>query len=146
MRMQAAAEMTAATALLEREGELGQLDRLVEEAATGMGRRVLAEGPSGIGKTRLLEAARARSRRHEMAVLSARPSELEREFPFGVVRQLFEPLLSAATPERRAALLEGAAGLATPLLGRGQAAADTAAPGDDPSPAHFHALYWLTAN
>src|SRR3954471_17630558 len=129
--------IAAATALLERDDELQQLDALVEEASAEHGRCVLVEGPPGIGKTRLLEAARSRARGAEMTVLSARPSELDREFPFGVVRQLFEPLLTAE-------LLEGAAAPAAALLG--QDAPHAAAPGTDPSPAHFHALYWLTAN
>src|SRR3954447_11888866 len=129
--------IAAASPLLERDHEVQQLDALVEKAAGGHGRCVLVEGPPGIGKTRLLEAARSRARQAEMTVLSARPSELDREFPFGVVRQLFEPLLSAE-------LLEGAAAPAAALLGPG--APDAAAPGTDPSPAHFHALYWLTAN
>ena len=34
-------------------------------------------------------------------MLRARASELERDFPFGVVRQLFEPVFFAAGEERR---------------------------------------------
>jgi DNA-binding CsgD family transcriptional regulator len=81
-----------------------------------------------------------------MVVLSARASELDSEFPFGVVRQLFEPLLAGADPARREALLGGAAGAAAPLLGHGSVDRQAAATGADPSLAHFHALYWLTAN
>jgi hypothetical protein len=50
-------------------------------------------------------------------VLRARGAELEREFPFGVVRQLFEGVLLAASDEDRASLLAGAAGLAAGVLG-----------------------------
>ena len=132
--------------LLERGNELEQLERVVEDVCAGRGRMVLVEGPPGIGKTRLLEIARARARERGMVVLSARASELDREFPFGVVRQLFEPLLASADPARREALLRGAAGAAAPLLGHGSADRQAAATGADPSLAHFHALYWLTAN
>src|ERR671915_1028213 len=100
----------SATPLLEREGELKQLDRVVEDACAGLGRLVLIEGPPGIGKSRLLEAVRARARERGMLALSARVSELDREFPFGVIRQLFEPLVVSADAERRATLLDGAAG------------------------------------
>src|SRR5918992_1196611 len=104
------------TALLERESELQQLDGVVEGACAGLGRLALVEGPPGIGKSRLLEAARVHARERGMAVLSARASELDREFPLGVVRQLFEPLVVSADAERRATRLHGAARLAAPLL------------------------------
>ena len=51
-----------------------------------------------------------------MQVLGARGSELERSFSYGVVRQLFEPLLASLPAEERAELLSGAAGLAAPLF------------------------------
>src|SRR5918998_3789413 len=136
----------SATPLLERESELQQLDRVVEDACAGLGRLVLVEGLPGIGKSRLLEAARVRARERGMVVLSARASELDREFPLGVVRQLFEALVMSSDAERHATLLHGAAGLAAPLLGRGLPEREVADPGADPSLAHFHALYWLTAN
>ena len=43
---------------------------------------------------RLLDELRAAAEEDGFRVLTARGSELEREFPFGVVRQLFEPALS----------------------------------------------------
>lgn len=131
--------------LLEREGELGRIDAALDEAHAGRGRVVLIEGPAGIGKTRLLEALRARAGEHGFAVQRARASELDRDFPLGVVRQLFEPLLAGAGTgdERRAALLAGAAGLVAPLLGAGEGEPPAAA---DASVAHLHGLYWLVAN
>ncbi|MFN2616089.1 MAG: BREX system ATP-binding domain-containing protein, partial [Thermoleophilaceae bacterium] len=137
-------QQTEVAAVLERERELTQLDRLVDEVRDGQGRLVLVEGPAGIGKTRLLEEVRALARERGLIVLSARASELDREFPFGIVRQLFEPLIAGVDAKRRAKLLHGAAGLAAPLLGRG--GPEQEAPDRDPSLAHFHALYWLTAN
>src|SRR2546421_8069640 len=134
------------TALLERDRDLAELDGLVEDACAGRGRLVLIEGAPGIGKTRLLEATRARAGERGMVVLSARASELDREFPLGVVRQLFEPLIAGADAARRATLLSGAASLAAPLLGLGASPAGVAAPDRDQALAHFHALYWLAAN
>ena len=131
-------------ALLEREDELREVARAVEDACGGAGRLIVVEGPAGIGKTRLLEAARAHAAAHGMAVHSARASELDGAFPFGVVRQLFEPLLAGAPPERRARLLRGAARLAEPLLVAGEPNGGGDAPGQ--SLEHFHALYWLAAN
>src|SRR4051794_39966 len=133
--------------LLERDGELDELERLVDEACAGRGRLVLVEGPPGIGKTRLLEAVRNRSRRRHMAVLAARASELDRDFPFGMARQLYGPIVAAAEEEPRARLLAGAAGPAG-ALGAGAA---RPTPPDEPQhaadpPTLFHALYWLTPN
>jgi DNA-binding CsgD family transcriptional regulator len=127
--------------LLEREDELELLGRAVDEARAASGRMVLVEGPPGIGKTRLVDSARAAGHERGMRVLSARASELDRQFPFGVVRQLFEPLLAAADGDRRARWLQGAAARAAPLLGAGE----LDAAGDDPL-VHLHALYWLVAN
>src|SRR5881227_2226248 len=137
-------QATDTTALLERDEELTELAELVREASAGRGRLVLVEGPPGIGKTRLLEAVRDRAREGGMTMLSARASELDREFPFGVVRQLFEPLVAGADESRRQTLLHGAAGLGAPLLAAAPPERDSVEV--DPSLAHFHALYWLTAN
>src|SRR4051812_14222209 len=127
--------------LLEREDELELLSRLIGEARAARGRMILVEGPPGIGKTRLLEASRDGAHEQGLRVLTARASELDRQFPFGVVRQLFEPLLASADAGRREAWLQGAAARAAPLLGAGS----LEAAGNDPL-AHFHALYWLVAN
>src|SRR3954470_1459990 len=127
--------------LLEREDEVARLAAALDQARDGRGGLALVEGPAGIGKTRVVEAAREHAASRGTAVLAARASELDHDFPFGVVRQLLEPLL--ATGAARARLLRGAAAGATAVLGPG-AGADVA-PGTDPSWAHFHALYWLVA-
>src|SRR3954449_8771542 len=131
------------TVLLEREAELAALSDALTAAVDGRGSVVLVEGPAGIGKTRLLEAARDLAADARMTVTAARPSELDREFPFGVVRQLFEPIVAGADAPLRARLLHGAAMPAAVLLGGEVQASVTET---DPSWAHFHALYWLAAN
>jgi predicted ATPase len=92
--------------LLEREDELAILTALAAAAERGEGSLAVIEGTAGIGKTRLLAEARVRAGAG-VRVLSARGGELEGEFAFGVVRQLFEPLLATATAERRAELFSG---------------------------------------
>ena len=52
-----------------------------------------------------------------MRVLAARATELERDFPFALARQLFEPALAALDEPAREALFEGAAGAARGALG-----------------------------
>ncbi|MFL5781053.1 MAG: AAA family ATPase [Thermoleophilaceae bacterium] len=91
-------ENARAAPLLERDGEVGSLARTIDRACGGDGCFVLVEGPPGIGKTRLVEAVRGAAAERGMEVLGARASELDREFPFGVVRQLFEPHVGAAIP------------------------------------------------
>jgi len=90
-------------------------------------------------------AARAAAAAAGLEVLAARGGELEEEFAYGVVRQLFEPLLATAGDELRAELLSGAAGLAAPLFDENQLAAALEG-GADTSFATQHGLYWVAAN
>ena len=131
--------------LLERTGELEAIRSLLDRCVAGEGAVLIVEGPPGIGKTALLESARALALAPDagVRVLSARGGELEREFAHAVVRELFErPLAELAGPER-AELLAGAAGLAGPVLAPEEGAAVVV--GDQPF-AVVHGLYWLTAN
>ena len=93
--------VAAAEQLVEREAELDVVRAAVRNASAGTGSLLVIEGPAGIGKTRLLLAARESANEADMHVLHARGSELEREFPYGLVRQLFEPVLADAKDEER---------------------------------------------
>src|SRR5205823_1688937 len=81
--------------LLDREREVGTVQRLLHTAGDGGGRTVAVEGNAGIGKTRLLRETRSAAEELGFRVLSARGGELEHEFAFGVVRQLLEPIMAA---------------------------------------------------
>ncbi|MBD0282215.1 MAG: AAA family ATPase [Thermoleophilaceae bacterium] len=129
------------TPLLERERELSAFERLVgarERDGSGV---VVVQGPPGIGKSRLLAALRDRAASSGPRTLAASGSDLEREFPFGVVRQLFDPAL--ASPGEREALLSDAAAPARTVFA---ATADSAHGDDDPSFSALHGLYWLVVN
>ncbi len=109
----------------------------------------MVEGPAGIGKTALLTVARDVAEAAGFKVLRARGAELEREFAFGVVRQLVEPVVAGASEEERSQLLDGPPGVAARLLGLagvGDAVATAAPVAPDPSFAALHGLYWLCAN
>jgi DNA-binding CsgD family transcriptional regulator len=136
----------AGTAFLERDGDVRRLEELLAGAREGRGGLTVVEGPAGIGKTALLGAAREAAERHAMAVLRARGAELEREYAYGVVRQLFEPALAGAPPEDREGLLAGAAGIAVDRLGllSGEPAEGATLP--DATFSVLHGLYWLCAN
>jgi len=133
---------TGITPLVERESELALLDALIAETALGGGRLAPIEGPAGIGKSQLLSEARERAG-DSMTVLVARASELEREFPLGVVRQLFESLL--AEPRQRKRMLAGAAAPAASVFG---ALPEPSSNGDTggASFAALHGLFWLALN
>jgi predicted ATPase len=135
-REPAAALSTSAQFILEREHEVAMVDSLIEAASAGSGRLAAIEGPAGIGKTRLLAEARARAAVAGCLVLGAQASELEREFAFGVVRQLFESAVSGS-------VLSGAAAPAGAIVGE-QAQLSVEGPVGEPSFASLHGLYWLT--
>ncbi len=130
--------------LLEREAQVGALEALADAARSGGGRLAVIEGTAGIGKTRLLAEGRAIAGAAGMRVLAARGGEFEGEFAYGIVRQLFEPLLASASPDFRADLLSGPAALVVPLF-----ASELDAPQDATAEGSFailHGLYWLAAN
>jgi hypothetical protein len=79
--------------LVEREAELGQLSELAAAAAAGRGAAIVVEGPAGIGKSSLLDAGRELAADAGLDPLRARGGELERDFAYGVIRQLFDPVL-----------------------------------------------------
>jgi DNA-binding CsgD family transcriptional regulator/tetratricopeptide (TPR) repeat protein len=126
--------------LLERERELDDIAAAVAGAARGDGGIVLIEGPAGIGKTRLIQEARRRAAAGGMRVLTARGSEIERDFAFGVVRQLVEGLLVDPGVAERA--FAGAAQGARPIFG----SLDAEGQEGDASFAALHGLYWLVVN
>ncbi len=132
--------------LLEREDDLARIEGGLARARDGRGTLVVVEGPAGVGKTALLADARAMAESAGMQVLRARGAELEREFAFGVARQLLEPFLGRVDDAED--LLHGPAGVAASLLGlRGAPALDRAAFADqDSSFAILHGLYWLCAD
>jgi DNA-binding CsgD family transcriptional regulator len=127
---------TTATALLERDEELATIGRLLDATASGAGGTMVVEGEAGVGKTSLLAAAADMAAQREMLVLRARGGEYERDFPYGVVRQLFEPQLGDAAV--RAEVLTGSASLARPVFEPGGDAVEAGA--------IEHGLYWLAAD
>src|SRR5215217_954164 len=129
--------------LLERESELDALDRALAGAVEGRGSVVAIEGPAGIGKSSLVAACLELARKREMYVIQVRATELERSYPYGIVRQTADSVALDKSQEERAALFTGAAKLALPIL-------DPGAPEELDNPElmyqRLHGLYWVTAN
>jgi DNA-binding CsgD family transcriptional regulator len=126
---------TVPATFIDREAELAELGRLVEDARRGSGRVIVIEGEAGIGKTSLAAFAAEQATMAGLRVLKARGSDLEQGFAFGVVRQLLERVASD-DPD----LLNGRAALAAPVLGGGTDAGVASA-----SEGSLHGLYWLVA-
>ncbi len=143
-------DATRQPALLERDGEVEHVRGMLRAFGQGAGGVLVIEGAAGMGKSRLVEEACERASEHGLRVLSARATELEQGFPFGVMHQLFERPLLEAEAEQRDRWLAGAAGLASEVL-TGEPARDARAPmpgpaASDPGYAWQHGLYWLASN
>ena len=136
----AVASSPTALRLRERSRELAVISAALDDARAGRGSTTVVVGPAGYGKTSLLREIRPQE---GLAVLTARPGEMERHVPFGVVSQLLEPVLARLSPDERAEILSGAAALAFPVLAPG-----ASTPGAS-TPELFgtlHGLYWVFAN
>jgi DNA-binding CsgD family transcriptional regulator len=129
-------------ALVERERELAAVDEALDRAGEDGG-VLLLEGPPGIGKSALLGQLRERAAGRGRRVLRARGSEMEREFGFGVVRQLFGPALRGLDGEERARLFAGPAALAAAIFGFGGGDADLELGGA--TEAALYGLFWMLA-
>ena len=129
--------------LVGRERELGRIVELIRLAGTGCGAVAVVEGPAGIGKTALLDEAANRAADANFLVLRATGAQLEREYAFGVVRQLFALSVARSASSK---LLGGAAALAAGPLGLADSTGRRAAGWGDRSFAAMHGLYWLTVN
>ncbi|MFD6827054.1 AAA family ATPase, partial [Streptomyces sp. NPDC060085] len=128
--------------LLERETESEVIATALKDATQGSGGLLVVEGPAGIGKTRLLAELRSQAAGLGLGVARARGVELERDFTYGVVRQLFEPLLATADADVLETLWQAPAVQAQEVF----AAADAAVAGPVGDFAVLHGLFWLTAN
>ena len=74
--------------IVERDSELAALAALIASAGAGRGGVAIVEGEPGVGKSTLIAAGRQRADAAGLRVLAARGSQLERDFAFGVARQL----------------------------------------------------------
>jgi DNA-binding SARP family transcriptional activator/DNA-binding CsgD family transcriptional regulator len=135
--------------LLEREGPLAAIEEMIESATRSEGSVVAVEAAAGLGKSALLALAGDRAAARGLRVACARGADLERDFPFGIVRQLLEPVVAREAAREGRDPFDGAAGLASPLFRAPQEPVSSERPGtgslESPGVA-MHGLYWLAAN
>ncbi len=99
--------------LVQREEELGAIERWLNGVNGGEGGIGLLEGPAGIGKTALLRAVAERAEDIGLSVLHARGGELERSAAWAVARELLLPGLTVLDREE---LWKGPAAAAAAVL------------------------------
>jgi ATP/maltotriose-dependent transcriptional regulator MalT len=87
-----------ASALVGRRKELAALERALGEVERGGARSVGIRGEPGIGKSRLLFEVAARAGEGGLLVLAGRAAELERDLPFTLLVDAFEPLVEEELP------------------------------------------------
>ncbi|MEX2552947.1 MAG: AAA family ATPase [Actinomycetota bacterium] len=141
--------MTKAKRLFEREQATEKISSLLQATRNGAGSVLFITGASGIGKTELVHRAQDLATAEGFMILRARGSETERDFAYGMVRQLFEPALANASSHERARWFSGAASLAQPLVDpsfSAQTNGPLPASTSDPAFPVLHGLYWLCDN
>jgi DNA-binding CsgD family transcriptional regulator len=125
--------------LLEREREVGELRSALEAVSAGGGRAIGIEAAAGLGKTRLLQEVRADASSAGLAVLAGRATELERDFPFALVRQVLGVAVAGLSAADRDRVFEGAS------AARGALGFEVGEERSHDTFAVLHALYWATA-
>lgn len=94
-----------------RQHEIGRLQAAWELCRNGRGGVVTLHGPVGVGRTELLDAFGEFADSDGAQVLRAAGSPLERDFPLGIVRQLFQsPHLAPEVVSEAARLLSARSG------------------------------------
>ncbi len=86
--------------------ELEAIDAALGRLVEGTGGALAVSGEPGIGKTRLLAEAGARAEARGCLLLEGQATELERDFPFGVVVDALDPYLTSLTSPHLSGLTE----------------------------------------
>src|SRR5215207_1650273 len=129
--------------LVERAVEQESIRAAATGAVAGTGSLVVVEGPAGIGKTCLLDAACVEAAAAGLRVLRARGGSLESGLAYGAVRLLLERPLGDLDDVTREDVFSGAATLAAPALeGAGVHGGGAA----DRGHVINHGLFWCVAN
>jgi DNA-binding CsgD family transcriptional regulator/tetratricopeptide (TPR) repeat protein len=82
-------------ALVGRDRELRELESLLAAARAGLPRFALISGEPGIGKSSLLDELASRAGSAGCLVLEGRATELERDFPFGLIVDALDGYLAS---------------------------------------------------
>ncbi|KAA2262671.1 AAA family ATPase [Solihabitans fulvus] len=127
-------------ALFGRADQLDAITRALGDAESGQLAALALDGVPGMGKSALLAEAieLTQARGHRVARAEGHP--LEQDYAFGIVRQLFEPIIAGYPDDVRAELLSGVVAPAATVLWPTVGAMTHAGDGTF---AVLHGLYWL---
>ncbi|MGQ0838814.1 ATP-binding protein [Actinokineospora sp.] len=112
--------------LLDRETDLARARDALRAAAERIGSLVVVESPLGMGRTALAHAIATMAEEAGALVLRAAASTLDRQFPFGVVRQLCEPVMAELTDDERDKVVDGVAAVVRPMFAARSCTGDVA--------------------
>jgi len=129
--------------LLERDGELQAVSRLLSNARASRGQLLLIEAQAGIGKSTLIGHAAVSAGDAGFLVLRAVGREMERTLGWGIARGLFEAWLHARSGVDRDVLLTGPAAPSRVLFEPDGPALSS--PAAEVSFGILHGLYWLAS-
>lgn len=127
---------TGSGTLHDRERELAMLEAALMNAKASESQLVLIEGQAGIGKSRLLLEARRLAEQAGFTNVIARGYEFERDYPFGVLRQLITSAQRADGDHDVSSEADAADALLESLGGEGSAEANIFS--------IYEGLYWAT--
>ncbi|WP_055527306.1 BTAD domain-containing putative transcriptional regulator [Streptomyces graminilatus] len=95
--------------LVDRDREVTVLRGCLADVLAGRAGIVCLEGPAGIGRSRLLAETRRLAAGQGILTLAAHGSRLEKDYGFGVVRQLLDPVVAGHDSELPAGTVAAAA-------------------------------------
>jgi DNA-binding CsgD family transcriptional regulator len=127
---------TGSGTLHDRDGEIAEIDQALLAAKASESQLVLIEGPAGIGKSRLLLEARRMAEAAGFVNVIARGYEFERDYSFGVLRQLISNAQRVEGPHDVSSEAQEADDVLDAFGGEGGAEANTFA--------IFEGCYWAT--
>lgn len=142
--MSIATETATADLLVERERETDRIASALHDAVTGIGKLMVFEAQTGMGKTALIHHARERARASGLHVFASTASEFEKEYPFGTVLSLFSSHLRALDPADRDRAFDGRAQACRNLFEH--AGPDDMLQDDAAQFSIIDGLYWLIVN
>ncbi|MGW7041910.1 AAA family ATPase [Streptomyces avermitilis] len=79
---------------MDRQAERREIGRLLQSAAEGLGQSLIFQGEAGTGKSALLREAAVRARADGFRVMLAQGSSVEHDVPLGLVRRLFDSVMT----------------------------------------------------
>jgi len=102
-----AVQAVPALPFVGRDADLALVLSCLDEAGSGRGRTLLLAGESGVGKTRLAEAARDEAQRRGWGFAIGRANHVETDLPYALFADALLPTVQKLSEDARAAMTRG---------------------------------------